>query len=71
MNIDYTELSNRYDKDRWYPKRLIKEIIDFPPKGHPRRTKDGYPIEVIYDEFAYKRMVDAYRDTLKELLKTL
>ena len=29
MNIDYTELSNRYDKDRWYPKRLIKEIIDF------------------------------------------
>ena len=29
MSIDYTEISKTYDKDRWYPKRLIKEIIDF------------------------------------------
>ena len=29
MNIDYTELSKTYDKNRWYTKRLIKEIIEF------------------------------------------
>jgi ubiquinone/menaquinone biosynthesis C-methylase UbiE len=29
MNIDYTELSKTYDKNRWYPKRLIEEIIEF------------------------------------------
>ena len=49
-------------------KNHIKEIINYPPKDHPRRTKDGYPIELIYDEFAYKRMVDSYRDALKNVL---
>ena len=46
----------------------IKKIINYPPARRSRRTKDGYPLEVIYDEFAYKRMVDSYRDALSDLL---
>ena len=58
------------DKDR-IAKLLkeIKEVITFPPKGYARRTKEGYPQEVEYDEFAYQRMVDSYRDALKAILK--
>jgi len=29
MNIDYTELSKTYDRNRCYTKRLIEEIIEF------------------------------------------
>lgn len=50
-------------------KKVIKIIVDYPPKGSPRRTKDGYPHEMSYDEFAYKRMVDSYRDALKGILR--
>ena len=50
---------------------IIRNIIDYPPKGYPRRTKDGYPLEVSYDEFAYKRIVDFYRDAIKQLLTHL
>ena len=50
-------------------KKAIKKIISYPEKGMPRRTKDGYPLEVVHDEFAYKRMVDSYRDALKEILR--
>ena len=50
-------------------KKMIKKIIDYPEKGGPRRTKDGYPSEIAYDEYAYKRMVDSYRTALKEILK--
>jgi transketolase C-terminal domain/subunit len=41
---------------------------DYPPSGHPRRTGDGYPAEVVYDEFAYKRVVDTYRSALSHAL---
>jgi len=44
----------------------LRQIIGFPPKGYPRRTKDGYPLEFIYDEWAYKRMVRSYRDVLRD-----
>ena len=53
------------------PKEIIRTLIDFPPPDYPRRTKDGYPSELMYDEFAYKRMVDCYRRELKKVYKTL
>jgi len=64
---------NKEDK-KWlenYQKELraaIQSIIDYPPNGSNRRTDDGYPLEVSYDEYAYKRMVDSYRSGLEELL---
>ncbi len=42
-------------------RRRLEAVRDFPKKGEPRRTKDGYPQELIIDEFSYKRMVDSYR----------
>jgi hypothetical protein len=47
----------------------IKEIIAYPKKGSSRRTQDGYPDEIIFDEFAYKRMVAFYRKVLKKALR--
>ena len=52
-------------------KSVLKEIIAYPPKGNSRRTKDGYPAELIYDEFAYKRMVDSYRNGIRSVLEEL
>ena len=49
--------------------KAIKEVIGYPPKKSDRRTEDGYPVELIYDEFAYKRMVDSYRNALRHILK--
>jgi hypothetical protein len=50
-------------------KKAIKEIIAYPKEGHPRRTKDGYPFEIIYDEWAYNRLVRSFRDSLKQVLR--
>ncbi len=50
-------------------KKAIEKVITYPEKGSSRRTKDGYPFEVSYDVFAYKRMVDSYRDVLREILR--
>jgi len=49
-------------------KAAIESITHYPPKGNNRRTEDGYPSEISYDEYAYKRMVDSYRSALEELL---
>ena len=49
-------------------RKAIKQVIGYPPKGG-RRTKDGYPAEFFYDEWAYRRMVDSVRDALKRILK--
>lgn len=38
----------------------LQTIRDYPVKPEDR-TEDGYPTEVAYDEFAYKRIVDSYR----------
>lgn len=46
----------------------LEAIRDYPRKGQGCRTKDGYPAEVCYDEFAYKRIVGTYRDTAKAAL---
>lgn len=45
----------------------LDAIADYPPKGHPRRAKDGYPAEVAYDEFAYKRAIDSYREAIRSV----
>lgn len=47
-------------------RKRLREIVAYPPKGHARRTGDGYPTEVIYDEFAYRRMVKSFRDAIRE-----
>ena len=56
----------------------IQEAIDiatcamnYPPVGHPRRTEDGYPTELIYDEFAYNRMVNSYRLAFRDIILLL
>ncbi len=41
-------------------KEALEAIRDYPQEGG-RRTEDGYPSEVVYDEFAYRRMVNSYR----------
>lgn len=48
--------------------RMMEALIsirDYPVNGAPRRTDGGYPVEVIYDEYAYKRMVDSYREAAR------
>jgi hypothetical protein len=42
-------------------KNCLKLILEYPPETESRRTKDGYPAEMSYDEFAYRRLVDTYR----------
>ena len=49
-------------------RKAIKQVIGYPPKGG-RRTKDGYPAECSYDEWAYRRMVDSVRTALRDILK--
>ncbi len=46
----------------------IGGIIDFPDEEYGRRTEDGYPEEIVYDEFAYRRLVNSYRSFGRELL---
>jgi hypothetical protein len=40
-------------------------IRDYPDESQSRRTSDGYPSEVVYDEWAYRRMVDSYRSVAR------
>lgn len=44
-------------------KHLRKRLTAIREYGRdgPRSTEDGYPTEFVYDEFAYKRIVDSYR----------
>ena len=41
--------------------RMALEFIETYPVGS-RRDSKGYPFEVAYDEYAYKRIVDFYRE---------
>lgn len=45
----------------------MRTIRDY-PNGGKRATDDGYPLEIAYDEFAYRRMVDNYRDVARDFL---
>lgn len=59
------------DKRLAYVRRNLRKIIAFPPKGYPRRTRRGYPSEVVYDQYSYERMVDTYREFFRAMLKWL
>lgn len=49
----------------------LERIRDYPEEGNPRRTSDGYPVEVVHDEFAYRRVVDSYREAASDCLNAL
>lgn len=58
------------DKANTETKRLmagIKKIIAWPSCSYDR-TNNGYPTEITYDEFAYRRLVDTYREALRALI---
>jgi len=48
-------------------REAIQQIIDYPTEEQGG-SADGYPQEVVYDKFAYERMVDSYRDGLRVIL---
>ena len=50
-------------------RKALKQVIGYPTKKQGRRDKDGYPTEFEYDEWSYKRMVESYRDALRNILK--
>lgn len=52
-------------------KEALQAIIDYPTEDAGRRSEDGYPIELCYDQFAYERIIDSYRDALRELIKDI
>ncbi len=47
----------------------LQAIAAYPPKDSPRRADDGYPLEFTYDKFAYRRLVDSYREAITKVLK--
>lgn len=47
----------------------LTAIRDFPKEDYKRRTADGYPSEIVFDEWAYRRLVDNYREAAKAGLK--
>lgn len=49
-------------------REALEVIRDFPIGGRGRQTEDGYPLEVSYDEFAYRRLVDSYREAARAAL---
>ena len=49
-------------------KKALRDIISYPKKGDPGGTEDGFPLEIVYNKFAYKRMVISYRDGLRRVL---
>ena len=50
-------------------KEALEAIRDYPQNGD-RRTDDGYPDEIQYDEYAYRRLVDSYRAAAEAGLST-
>jgi len=46
----------------------LEAIIAWPDEKYNRRDEDGYPTEIEYDEFSYRRLVDSYRDALRRAL---
>ena len=54
FEVERDELQERLEAIRTYGKE------------GPTSSGDGYPLEIAYDEFAYRRMVDSYRDAATE-----
>ncbi len=50
-------------------RKVLGEVIKYPYPGNSRRDSKGYPIEFIYDKFAYNRMVKSYRTALRYILE--
>lgn len=50
-------------------RKALKQVISYPTKKQGRRTKDGYPSEFVYDEYAYKRMINSVRRALRDILE--
>ena len=50
-------------------RKALQGVIDYPTEEQGRRTDDGYPSEFAYYEFAYKRMVDSFRNGLKTIIE--
>jgi hypothetical protein len=48
--------------------KRVRGVIRWPPKSYDRRDDEGYPTEIAYDEYAYKRLVDTYREALTKIL---
>lgn len=63
------ETMKDYKKELDFLRKALKRIIAYPEKGAGRHTKQGYPTECVYDQWAYERMVDSYRDGLRHALK--
>jgi len=61
-----TSPSKRHKRRLRKLRKSLRAITAYPPEGHGRRTKDGYPTEFAYDEFAYKRMVNSFRDAIRK-----
>lgn len=49
-------------------RKAIQQVIDYPIVEQGRRDKDGYPTEFVYDEYAYKRVIDSARSALRTIL---
>lgn len=50
-------------------RKALKQVISYPTKKQGRRDEEGYPTELVYDKWSYKRMVNSYRDALREIMK--
>ena len=66
--------SDRKQMNMGHNKRLtrlkctLRKIAEYPPEGHDRRSWDGFPSEIEYDEFAYKRIVSSFRNAINDVL---
>ena len=61
-------MSDKWKRQYKALKSSLQVIIDY-PAADGRSTKDGYPKEVAYDEFAYQRMVDSFRSAIRKAIK--
>jgi hypothetical protein len=63
------DLSNA-NKQNKKLRTALESIANYPPPDG-RVDEDGYPSEVVYDQYAYRRMVDSYRECAKQVLTAL
>jgi hypothetical protein len=49
--------------------KALEAIRDYGNAAHERGNDEGYPGEIVYDEFTYKRIVDAYREAANKAIQ--
>jgi hypothetical protein len=49
-------------------KKKLQILVDWPPKEYPRRDDGGFPLEISYDEYSYKRIVSFYRNEIQKII---